>query len=224
MAFTLSVSSVDSLTKITMSTGTVAAASGVDAATDWAISANTTNSASEVSVFSVTQPTSLTIQLVVHPELTANAVYTISAENAKDAGLNELDSSSTSTTVPISLVVTDNPDFPSAPLATITHAFGQEFQNMIGILETLTLTDFTAGTDTTLWVETTLAFPSTGRLWMNQQLFAYTGRFDGGFTGVSAVVAIGVPTLPDGTTAGTSIPARSWVRLDMLNHGPEDSL
>lgn len=74
---------------------------------------------------------------------------------------------------------------PWGPLEALTCAFGRQLQYVNGYPTTRITSNF-APTATTLNVETTLGFPATGQIWVNDLLCTYTGITDNTFTGVSA--------------------------------------
>lgn len=74
--------------------------------------------------------------------------------------------------------------FPWGMLRTLTDAFGVQFTILDGAPSTL-LTDDFAPSDTTLYVESTLGFETSGKIWINDRLHRYTGITNDSFTGVT---------------------------------------
>jgi hypothetical protein len=69
-------------------------------------------------------------------------------------------------------------------LRTLTDTFGVQFTILDGGPSTLTTQNFLPS-DTTLNVESTLGFPESGKLWINDRLHRFTGITDTSFTGVT---------------------------------------
>jgi hypothetical protein len=81
-------------------------------------------------------------------------------------------------------------DFPHGGLRFLTRAFGQEIQNINGRPETLLVGNVDEA-DTTLTVETTLAFPDAGGLFIDGRVWTYTGRTATTFTGCAPTYILG---------------------------------
>ena len=75
-------------------------------------------------------------------------------------------------------------EFPMDPLACLLHAMGQSSQLLHGTLVTRLTT--TLGTqDTTAYVESTLAFPDEGTVFVGGWKYTYTGKTDNTLTGLA---------------------------------------
>lgn len=190
--------------------------SNTTATTDFTV-VGTDSQASSVQVASVATTGTGARTLTVHPELTAGVSYTVTV-------VNHTGTNSAATTPATSLITSDHPHFPTPPLETLTHAFGEEFQNLFGVPETFIVQDFDPDSGTVMYCETSIGFPSKGSLWVNQQKFNFTGRYSGGFTGVTRDVSIGVPNEQEGVSTLLTIGAGSLVRFDIISHEAEDSI
>jgi hypothetical protein len=70
-------------------------------------------------------------------------------------------------------------------LAAVTEAYGRLMETLIGRPTTVVLDDF--GIDaTTLLVETTLALPDAGAVWVAEYLITYTSKSAGGLNGCTS--------------------------------------
>ena len=96
--------------------------------------------------------------------------------------------------------------FPQGPLNAVTEAFGRLMETMIGRPTTSIYQDFQIS-DVTMFVDTTLAFPDSGKFWAEKYLITYTGKTAGSFTGctsrarsrvlgASLVVTLHTPSVP----------------------------
>jgi hypothetical protein len=90
-----------------------------------------------------------------------------------------------------------SPTLPWGYMEALTAVMGRQIQQLIGVPMTRVAVDF-APADTTLLVESTLGFPSSGRIWVAKRIFFYTGITSTSFTGVTTpadrVYTIGVKT------------------------------
>lgn len=186
------------------------------AITDFTV-VGTDSQASSVQVSEVSTTGTGARTLTVHPELSAAFSYTVTV-------VNHTGDNSASVTPATSLITSDHPNFPTPPLETLTHAFGEAFQKLIGVPETFVIKDFDSATSTVIFCETSLGFPTKGSLWINQQKFNYTGRYSGGFTGVTRDVSIGVPSEKKGVFSHLIIGAGALLRFDIFSHDAEDSI
>lgn len=89
------------------------------------------------------------------------------------------------------------------PLRSITRMLGQIWQQTNGMPQTRLITTLAFG-DTAASVETTLAFPSSGQIWIGGRKYAYNGKTATSFTGLTAV----------SSDDGTEIPPLTEVALD----------
>lgn len=85
----------------------------------------------------------------------------------------------------------------SGLLAAITEAHGRLLETLIGRPTTKVHQNF-GTTDTSLFVETTLAYPDVGSVWAGEYLVAYTSKTAGSFEGCtsrarSKILAAGSP-------------------------------
>jgi len=172
---------------------------------------------STVEVIAVTNTGTGKRTIKVHPEMTPGQSYSITVP--AHTGTN-----TASFSVATGLITADHPLFPAKPLETITHACGQIFQQLVGVPETIVIQDFDPSAATTLFCETSLGFPAKGALYVNEEKYNYTGRFSGGFTGVTRAVALGIPNDVKGVSSSKKAGAGSLVRFDITSHEAEDSL
>ncbi len=114
-------------------------------------------------------------------------------------------------TVPASLVVDVGDvfdEFPGPVLATLLHAVGEEFELEHGRPVTRLVRDLAPDDDVAL-VETTLAFPGAGAVWIEGVRFTYTAASDGSFNGLTSE-----------HYRSDAIPAGTEVELDVLSVPP----
>ena len=186
------------------------------AATDFTV-VSSNQQTSSVEVFSVSNVGTGLRALKVHPEMTPGSTYTVTAQS--HTGEN-----SASFTVPISLISaeTTHPKFPTPPLETLSLAFGQEFQKLIGVPESIVIANFNPETETTIFCESSYGFPEKGSFFVDTQRFDYTSKFDGGFKGVTRSVSVGIPNDFEGTIAPMKVGEGSLLVFDIFSHGVED--
>jgi hypothetical protein len=129
------------------------------------------------------------VLLTLHPQMSAGSTYTVTPIAAKDSGNNSPVPAFAEFTVSNALAPAVSTVPPSKGLLeVITHASGQQFQRISGRPETLIVSDFTPSSETVVYTESTVAFPSAGEIYIGSRLFTYTSKFDGGFKGVAPIL------------------------------------
>lgn len=202
---TITVDTIASLTRIPMTFSASVDLDTVDGAGDWTLVNPTSVLAASVVVIGVEpdvdgdQATGAT--LIVHPEMTPGATYTVSASGLDAA----------TATPPTSLAPSDLSE-ELGPIECLTLVFGRQMQDIGGAPSTVLLVDLVWGDDTAV-VETTNAFPDASSakpqaLLVGGHVFGYASRLDGAFGGLSwpDELAFGVP-------AGTEVSFNARVRL-----------
>ena len=96
------------------------------------------------------------------------------------------------------------PGFPKGPLEAITDAYGRLMETLIGRPTTKIYSDFSIG-DSSLFVETTLAYPDSGAVWAGKYLVEYASKTAGSFEGCTSRVRS--KTLAAGTMVTLHLPS-----------------
>jgi len=140
----------------------------------------------------------------IEPGMSPGRTYDIGAVEMRELGLSTFVTSATvAATAP--LVDPDLSDeWQHGLIRTLTRAFAEELQHLGGTPTTILRQDYKPD-DTSLFLESTLGFSSSGAVFIDRHKLTYTGKQDSGqvLTGV-------VQVYPDGMT----IPARSVVSCD----------
>lgn len=142
------------------------------------------------------------VDLIFNPPLTPGEAYQLTADNAQSSGVPLAPGDKTCGLVApgASLPVKENYQI----LEAVTWCFAEEMAYLAGRPETRLVDEVPEGADV-LPLETTLGFPASGRVWVENKAFAYTGVQGSTLTGVTPVApADGVP-----------LTARAWVALDL---------
>ena len=168
---------------------------------NWDITPVATGSPSAI-VMATPRAGSQLVDLVFNPPLTPGATYTLTASNATASGVPlAAPAKSCNFVAPgASLSVKDYYKL----LEAFTWAFAEEAAYLAGRPETRLVDEVPSVADV-LPVETTLGFPTTGKLWVDGKRYSYTGIQGASFTGVTCEAPLdGVP-----------LPVSTWVALDL---------
>lgn len=131
------------------------------------------------------RPGGLLVDLVVSPGLSKNATYRFTAVNATAAGVplaapdRQLDVASGATPVKAF-------DMPQDLLAALVGVGAEDAAQMAGRPQTLLVDLWQTDLDV-VPVESTLGFPPTGRVWVDNALYTYSSRTATTFRGVAPV-------------------------------------
>lgn len=176
-------------------------AASVSYAYNWDVSPVAIGSPSAV-VLATVRDGGQIVDVVFNPPLTPGATYLLAAVNATTSGvaLPAPDKECSFVAPADSLSVKGYYKL----LEAFTWAFAEEAAYLAGRPETRLVDEVPSAADV-FPVETTLGFPSTGRLWVGGKLFSYTGVQGASFTGVSSEAPLdGVP-----------LSVHTWVALDL---------
>lgn len=105
-------------------------------------------------------------------------------------------------------LLTASDDFPHGGFQALTHAIGQEIQRQTHRPTTRLRQTYSQG-DTTLHVETTLGFPTSGAVYVEGYWLTYSGRTGTTLTGVA------------GSVGGVALPIRAEVQLNVAALQPD---
>jgi len=131
------------------------------------------------------RPGGLLVDLVVSPGMSKNATYRFTAVNATTGGIALAAPDKQLTVVPTAVPVKAF-DLPQDLLAALVGVAAEDAAQMAGRPQTL-LVDLWQTDWDVLPVESTLGFPSSGRVWVDKELFTYASRTATTFRGVAAV-------------------------------------
>lgn len=153
-------------------------------------------------VYAIPRAGSALVDVKFSPPLSPGQAYTLTATDATAGGvaLAALDKALSFNAPGASLTVP--PEY--KVLENISWSLAEEMASLSGRPETQTVEEFPEGADV-LAVETTLRYPSTGRIWIDGRAATYTSRVGSSFRGV----------VLEAPSDGVPIPERSWVSLDL---------
>jgi len=152
----------------------------LDAYTDWLVVTEPAGSVGAVVVVSdvVMESGNTQARITIHPELTPGIDYRVTAPNA---GL-VVDTAVVS--IPAGAAPAFEPSMPHGIYEALTESLGEELQELAGRPDTYLLRDLTPDAALAL-VESTVAFPASGRVWVDGEAHLFTSRSDGALEGVT---------------------------------------
>lgn len=154
----------------------------VDDPSEWSLKVLTSLGA-QVTVASVqVAPSNLVVILGVHPQLTPGAQYLLTALDAATVAPALAAPNAIAFVVSAGLTPAFE-DVPDGVLKTFLHAFGLQCQKIYGVPVTRLVDDLQEGEGTAL-VESTLTFPTKGRVWIEGVHVEYGGKADGALLNV----------------------------------------
>ena len=164
-----------------------------------------------VSPHTATKSSTTVVSLDLHPELTPGGKYQVVTTVVDGAGAN-LSTNKYAFTVSASLRATTS-SFPVAPLEALYLAFGETMDYYAGRPETLLVNPVQSGSVDAIYVESTLAFPWKGAVWVGGMRVSYENKTDGAFLNL---------TWDEAQQPGFGV--RSKVRLDSASVPASDTM
>lgn len=171
-----------STTRIEVEYDTAYVSDGVQTISYWSIVADSPGLVP--SIHTVTEATSTTVYLDVHPGLSAGSQYTVDNPYVKDSLNNFASPSSAQFTVSTSLYE-EIEGYPLGVLEALTLAFGEQCQEVYQAPVTTLARDFESG-DTTMFLDSCLGFPDRGAVFMKGVRYTYLSRTDGALVDVAS--------------------------------------
>ena len=135
--------------------------------------------ANYVSVFKITKQSATRVTVEVHPEMSPGEKYRIKT-TAKDSSGGNLTTNSLEFTVTATLVAAVE-TFPLGLLESLFLAFGDTMEYYQGRPSTQLVAQVDAGGTDAIFVESTLAFPWKGAVWVGDSRVTYENKSDGAF-------------------------------------------
>lgn len=158
------------------------------------------------------------VDLVVHPEVSAGAEYTVTALTATNEGEDVPDPDSATLVVATSLAASPADEWPHGLLAVLVETLACAVNELDGTVATRLVRDLAPDDDVAL-VEGTLGFPSSGTVFLGARRASYTSTADGALLGFATLAPRAV-TVPAGTAVvvvpSSVPPAESQAFLSQL--------